>query len=790
MSKSRNPAEGGPDQTQRCWVSILIPSATVFISSFCIMVLELVAARLIAKHLGSSLYTWTAVIGVVLAGITIGNYLGGRIADRFRAPKALAVLFAFSSAACVIVVILNNLVGEWMWLWRFSWPMRVFAHVSLVFLIPSTLLGTISPVVAKMALDQGLPTGRTVGDIYAWGAAGSIAGTFATGYYLILAMGTISIIWSVGGVLLLLAILYWAGTAGPDHARLRRAGLWVLYLWAAIFITLMIMAMAPADWAKGAGAGLALRDRPNPNIIYEDESQYCYIAVKSISKNPDRRVFMQDKLKHSDMVMGDILDLKYSYAQIYAAVTHLLSQDKSKLSVLVIGGGGYVFPRYIEEVWPGSRIDVVEIDPGVTEAAMQAFGLKPDTPINTFTMDARVYVNQLLGQERTPALVFDKKTRGQKTRYDFIYEDALSDYSIPYQLTTKEFNDKIARILTDSGAYMIELIDIYDSGLFIGAFVNTLEQTFSHVYVVTEEQSRSGRSTFVVIAAKQEINLENLRLEKPVKNLDLWILSGSDIEVLKDKARGGTPLRGPQDACRRNRIVLTDDYAPVENLLAPVVFQSAIDLLTEKYRAQAQELERRGKPDQSISKYKDIISADPTLSTGAYSYSKIGAILAGQGKLEEAMDAFKSALEYNDRAEFKQSMSNVHYNMGVVLHRLGSNDESFEYMRKAVQGYREDLAKSPDSAKMASRLGNALVGVGNFSEATGYFQQAVNLDPYDTKNHSTLAQVLVIQERYDEALTGLKEAVSFMLRIGDKEAAAELQKHLELVEFRKSKQKK
>jgi predicted membrane-bound spermidine synthase len=99
MSKSRNRAEGGPDQTQRCWVSILIPSATVFVSSFCIMVLELVAARLVAKHLGSSLYTWTAVIGVVLAGITIGNYLGGRIADRFQAGKALAILFAFSSAA-------------------------------------------------------------------------------------------------------------------------------------------------------------------------------------------------------------------------------------------------------------------------------------------------------------------------------------------------------------------------------------------------------------------------------------------------------------------------------------------------------------------------------------------------------------------------------------------------------------------------------------------------------------------------------------------------------------------
>src|SRR4030042_263099 len=112
---------------------IFIPAATVFISSFCIMVLELVASRLIARHLGSSLYTWTAVIGVILAGITIGNYLGGRIADNFPARKSIAILFAACSATCVVTVILNNIAGRWIWLWYFNWPLRVFSHVSLVF---------------------------------------------------------------------------------------------------------------------------------------------------------------------------------------------------------------------------------------------------------------------------------------------------------------------------------------------------------------------------------------------------------------------------------------------------------------------------------------------------------------------------------------------------------------------------------------------------------------------------------------------------------------------------------
>ena len=88
---------------------------------------------------------------MVLAGITIGNYTGGRLADRFAPKKTLAVLFAVSAVACVATIIVNNLIGQWTWLWQFSWPVRTFLHVSCVFLIPSTLLGTISPVVAKMA---------------------------------------------------------------------------------------------------------------------------------------------------------------------------------------------------------------------------------------------------------------------------------------------------------------------------------------------------------------------------------------------------------------------------------------------------------------------------------------------------------------------------------------------------------------------------------------------------------------------------------------------------------------
>ena len=165
------------------------------------MVLELAASRLIARYLGSSLYTWTAVIGIVLAGITIGNFLGGRVADKFQAAKSLGAIFILCSICCVSVIQLNRIAGTTIVLEQYSLVVRIFSHIAIVFLVPSVLLGTISPVIAKMALDKGHKPGNTIGDIYAWGAFGSIAGTFVTGYYLLDTLGSIAIVKSVAGVL-------------------------------------------------------------------------------------------------------------------------------------------------------------------------------------------------------------------------------------------------------------------------------------------------------------------------------------------------------------------------------------------------------------------------------------------------------------------------------------------------------------------------------------------------------------------------------------------------------------
>ncbi len=210
------------------FLAILPASLTVFFSGGSIMVLELVATRLIARYLGSSLYTWTAVIGVVLAGITIGNYIGGILADKYKPQHSLPIQFCLCSLSCVVIIFLNDVMGQWALLWELSWPTRIFLHVTLAFLLPSTMLGTISPVVAKMALDRGMATGQTVGIIYAAATAGSIVGVFVAGFYLIANFGTIAIVFTVGGALLLLAVIY-------------RPKFWPTYIWAAIFAAIAYM---------------------------------------------------------------------------------------------------------------------------------------------------------------------------------------------------------------------------------------------------------------------------------------------------------------------------------------------------------------------------------------------------------------------------------------------------------------------------------------------------------------------------------------------------------------------
>jgi tetratricopeptide (TPR) repeat protein/MFS family permease len=733
------------------FTSIFAPVATVFLSNFCVMAMELAAGRLIARHLGSSLYTWTSVIGVVLAGITIGYYLGGRFADKFNTQKALSALFAVGSIACLITIILSNVIGDWIVLWKLSWPVRVFSHVSLLFLLPSVLLGAISPVVAKMALDKGLPAGRTVGDIYAWGAAGSIAGTFAAGFYLIAAIGPIAIIWLVGACLAIMAVLY-------------RIRFWPYYLWLAAFVFMLIIAAAPAQWCQNAGGTLLLREAIDPSVIYQAESQYCYIAVRT-SNIPNKRIFVQDKLFHSAIIMGDINDLQYPYTRIYAGITRLIGKNKNKFRVMVIGGGGYVFPRYVEHNWPGSHIEVAEIDPGVTEAAMAAFGLDRNTSIKSIAMDARNYIDDLLEKSR-------RAGNDPLQKYDFIYEDAINDYSVPYQLVTKEFNQKIADILADDGAYMVNLIDTYDNGQFLGAIIATLQQTFPYVYVSVDRKTyHATRETFVVTATKQPFDVNSVKREA---NIEIWHFSDSQVKDIKKKASG---------------IVLTDDFSPVENLLTPVVLQSSNEMLAVRYLRDAEKLEKEQKWKESINAFERAVELNPTMAFKVY--NEIGIMQANLGNMQESLNAFQKAVDVYNQSETKESViASVFLNMGTLLQRMGKTGDANEYLSKAVNEFRLELENKPNDALLWSRMGDALATMGDYKLASVALEKAVMLQPDNLMDRLGLAKMLELQGQLPEAVEVVKKGFDIASATRQQEMTAQFNEYLKFLEQQLAAQQK
>jgi spermidine synthase len=482
------------------------PNLIVFISSGCIMILELVAGRIIAPSVGVSLYTWTSVIGVILAGISLGNYIGGRLADRWASPRLLGLIFFLAGLTALGVLAIDQLHP----LDYVEWPLvlKILALIAALFFIPCTVLGTVSPIVVK--LHDLARAGRTVGQIYASGSVGSIAGTFLTGFWLISQFGTYMIVLGVAILLVLLGLLFLSG---------RR------WWGAALVLPLLI---GGALWAGRQGW------LEGPCMV---ETNYFCIKVKEEDKDGETvRTLILDRLVHSYTALDNPTKLVYGYEKAYAELTAYQAERHSGLRALFIGGGGYTFPKYMERIYPDSVLDVIEIDPGVTEVAYQQLGLSRNTRITSFSEDARMF----LRREPTES-------------YDLIIGDAFNDFSVPYHLTTREFNERVKAWLEPDGLYMVNIIDgAY--ARFLRAYVNTLRQTFAYVYVAptNTEWREASRNTIVIVGTDTALDMEAFAADSPWRQ---WLLPEAEVDALL-----------AEDVA----VLLTDRYAPVEQMLAPV----------------------------------------------------------------------------------------------------------------------------------------------------------------------------------------------------------------------------
>jgi spermidine synthase len=208
----------------------------------------------------------------------------------------------------------------------------------------------------------------------------------------------------------------------------------------------------------------------------------------------------------------------------------------------------------MEAVYPHSELDVIEIDPGVTQVAHHYLGLDPDTRIVSYNEDARTF----LAREPT-GLSSPQQSRGNRegAAYDLVFGDAFNDYSVPYHLTTQQFNDRVHTWLADDGLYIVNIIDgAY--GRFLRAYTRTLRQTFDHVYLAPtiENWQEASRSTFVLIAANQPLDISALA---SAQDGDSIVRS----QMLDDQELDALLASG-------TLVTLTDRYAPVDQMLAPV----------------------------------------------------------------------------------------------------------------------------------------------------------------------------------------------------------------------------
>ena len=484
------------------------------------MTLEVVAGRIIAPYAGVSLLTWTSVIGVVLAGISLGNAIGGRIADRRASLRLLGLLLTLAGISSLGILAVGTLQAftDLTELNRTTLPLiaSLALFVTLLFMLPCAVLGTLSPTIAKLALRDLDSTGRTVGRIYAAGSVGSIVGTFATGFVLISWFGTYPIVWGVGLVLITLGLLFL---------------LWDRRLWL-IPAVLVLSGVTVLVFYLGWTEGPCTR-----------ETNYFCIQVRDeeVGGEPVRVLYL-DRLLHSYVSLDDPTRLVYDYEDMYAEATAYVARQREAPRALFIGGGGYTFPRYMETVYPNSDIHVIEIDPGVTQVAYEMLGLRADTSIVSYNEDARTFI------ERAP-----------QGTYDLIFGDAFNDFSVPYHLTTQEFNDRVQAWLGDGGLYIVNIID-GPYGRFLRAYVHTLRQTFAHVYLAVDllAWQQSTRSTLVVLASDTPIDrevLQDIDADDGYAQLSRYLLDDGELDALLEEGRA---------------VVLTDRFAPVDQMLLPV----------------------------------------------------------------------------------------------------------------------------------------------------------------------------------------------------------------------------
>ena len=482
------------------------------LTGFAVMTVELLASRLVAPLIGNSIYTWTSIIGTTLLGLVIGSLIGGKIADRPRGPSYLSLLFGLAAASVALIPGLVTKAG-----FILNSPLGVIGMNMILclylFLVPSTILGTIQPILLKKYTTELSLIGRRYGLLSAVWSLGSIAGVFLTGFVFISYIGSAETLWLITIVLLFLA----AAFTPWRHLNLRT--------WLGLVLIAGITA-AIGQPATAHGSGQVLLDQETP--------YYRARVVDTFLPNfGSLRILFLDSDSHS--VKSQQPNSDY-YAELYP-VFKIVAPNLRE--IMMIGAGGYTMPELFKQAYPEATVKVLELDQSLVDIGQKYFGL--DTKkISTVIGDAR------------PTLAKDPQ------KYDLIFGDAYNSYiSVPWYLLTEEWTETVREHLNPGGIYAVNFIGTLKGtgAAMTESVVDTFQKVFPHYYVFA-----TGDSPFIT----QNIVLIGFNGDAPMAPGTLkQELIKAGYGALAAQLRADSPLTDQPG------LILTDNLAPVERLMTP-----------------------------------------------------------------------------------------------------------------------------------------------------------------------------------------------------------------------------
>jgi spermidine synthase len=498
----------------------LLPSAIVtnlqartlvFVANAAVLTLEILAGRMMAPFVGVTLETFTGIIGVVLAGIAIGAWLGGHLADRRDPESMLPLAFAIGGATSIATVPLIRTFGT---AGLGGGPAAIVFLAGVAFFVPAAVLSAVPPMVVKARLESMNQVGAVVGSLSATGTAGALCGVFVTGFVLIGHVPTTPIMIGTGAAMVCIG----AALQLQRHRRGLDDGDGGQRVFSCAVLA--------------AAAGSLVFATPAPCDV---ETTYFCARVLDDPARPSGRVLMLDDQRHSYVDLDDPFHLEFSYGQAIGGLIDVIAEPGAPLDVVHVGGGGFTLARYVRVTRPGSRNQVFELDPGLVGLAQRELGLDLGDDILVTIGDARLGV-----RSHPPASA------------DLVIGDAFGGEAVPWHLTTREFVQSVHDVMRPTAAYVVNLIDRPPLA-FVRAEVATLRAEFAHVAIIAPSERIEGTAggNFVVVASDAPLPVDALRGALTRRGTDHVVVD--DVEGLDRFTNGSRPL--------------TDEFAPVDQLM-------------------------------------------------------------------------------------------------------------------------------------------------------------------------------------------------------------------------------